>query len=323
MDRKTALQKYQEAVQDHILRFRDGTGAYLLCHAEYLENMVRAAMDQLGRQMAKQGKEYAAFLYLSLLKTDLANRKYRFLLHCLDARWYLDEEPAEVYVGAEELFAPFDSLRESLEQSNQGYGGLVNSYDVRTLLFRELAPWSSILCQLLRYRLRDWEQKGIMEPVPRSPFWILKCGEYRGRTEILIQTERVEKPLSAWKAELKKASREPETMVCSYWYRGVYQGGTVKGLDLRFITFEECSLENMVFQDCNMEGARFPGSRLAGCTFRGCNLWGADLRRCSLEQTAFPDAELAAALFPAESIPFLGVSAEQLQALLIDRGEEG
>ena len=175
---------------------------------------------------------------------------------------------------------------------------------------------------MLRYRLRDWEKKGIFEPVTRSPYWVLRWGEYRDQTEILVQTDRVEKDPGGWKTELSKAAREPEKMVCSYWYKGTYADITIRDKDMRCITFEESTVQNIVFQNCNLEGSRFPGTRLTGCSFEGCNLWGADFRECTFEQTSFAGAELTAAVFPAGSVPFLGICAEKLQVIRLDREEE-
>lgn len=322
MEREMALQSYREAVSGKIEIFRGEVEKHLMGHAEYLENMVRSGMELLGEQMEKQKKEYVCFLYFSVLKTDLLRRKYRVLLHGLDMRWYLDDEPAEVYVDADELFAPFDSLWNALEEANRGYGGTVNNYDIQNLLFNELHLIDSMICQILRYRLRDWEEKGIFDKVVRSPYWLLKWGEYRDRAEFIIQTDRVEKPASAWKEELTKTAHSPENMIFSYWYKGNCQGKNPKDLDMRFITFEECIVKDIKFEHCNMEGSRFPKSKISGCRFDGCNLCGADFRKCSFENTSFAGAELKAAIFPAESIPFLDISAEQFQVIYVDRGEQ-
>jgi len=322
MDRETALHSYHGAVSGRIEKFRKDMETYILDRAEALEAMVKDAMVLLGAQMEKQGKEYVCFLYFSLLKIDLTNRKYRFLLQGLDMRWYLDEEPAEVYVEAGDLFAPFEVLREDLIKESGGYGGAISIYDIQNILFDELSYIDGSICQILRYRLRDWEKKGIFDCVTRSPYWILKWGEYRDRTEILIQTDRVEKEKNVWKEELAKAAHKPETMVFSYWYKGEYEKDTAKELDMRFITFEECTISHMVFQGCSMEGSRFINCRITGCTFTGCNLWGADFRGSRIEQTSFDNAVLTAAVFPAGSVPFLGISAEQLQEIQIGREEE-
>ena len=322
MERETALQSYREAVSGKIADFRSHMEKHLMEHADYLEDMVRSGMALLGEQMERQGKEYVCFLYFSVLKMDLTNRDYRVLLHGLDMRCYLDDEPAETYVDARDLFEPFDRLRDALEEANSGYGGDVNGYDILNLLFDELPLMDSMICQILRYRLRDWEEKGIFDKVLRSPYWLLKWGEYRDRDEFLIQTDRVRKPDSAWKEELSKAAHDPEKMIFSYWYKANCAGKAPENLDMRFITFEECTVRDVKFDHCNMEGSRFPKSKVSGCRFEGCNLSGADFRSCSFENTSFAGAELTAAIFPAESIPFLEISAEQLQTIYIDRGEQ-
>ena len=321
MDRETALQSYREAVSGKIADFRKYMETYLLERAEYLENMVRTGMELLGEQMEKQEKEYVCYLYFSVLKTDLMDRKYRVLLHGMDMRWYLDEEPAEVYVDARELFAPLDDLRNAIEEANRGYGGAVNSYDIQNLLFDELPLLDSMVCHALRFILREWEEKGIFDKVSRSPYWILKWGEYRDKSEFLLLTDRVEKPASAWKEELAKAKRDPEAMVFSYWYKANLEGRNPEKLDMRFMTLEECMVKNTAFTGCNMEGCRFPKSRMSGCSFAGCNLSGADFRACGFEETSFAGAELTGAVFPAESVPFLGIDAAQLQGIRIYRGE--
>lgn len=322
MERETALQSYHDAVAEKIEAFRSSMGKHLMEHSDYLENMVKSGMDLLGEQMIKQKKEYVCFLYFSVLKTDLIARKYRVFLHGMDMRWYLDDEPAEAYMDAKELFEPFDRLWNVLEEENNGYGGMVSNYDIQNLLFEELPLMDSTICQILRYRLRDWEKNGTFDKVIRSPYWLLKWGEYRDRSEFLLQTDRVEKPDSAWKNELKKAAHDPEKMVFSYWYKGKYQGKNPQNLDMRFITFEECTLQDLKFENCNMEGSRFPKSKIVGCRFNGCNLSGADFRGCSFENTSFAGAELTSAVLPAESIPFLEISAEQLQVIQIYREEQ-
>lgn len=322
MERETALQSYRETVSQRIEKFRGDMEKYLTERAEYLENLVRSGMELLGKQMEIQQKEYVCFLYISVLKADLIQRKYRIFLQGLDMRWYLDDEPAEAYVDAEELFEPFDCLRNELEEANRGYGGAVNGYDIQNLLFDELPRMDSAICQILRYRLRDWEEKGIFDKVVRSPYWLLKWGEYRDRTEYLVQTDRVERSDSAWKEELKKAAHDSEKMVFSYWYKGSCRGKDPKDLDMRFITFEDCIVQDVKFENCDMEGSRFPKSQIIGCCFEGCNLNGADFRNCSFENTSLAGARLKAAVLPAESIPFLDISAEQLQEIQLYREDQ-
>lgn len=322
MDRETALQDYQKSVEGAVLDFRGSLGAYLTDHAAYMEDMVRTGMQLLGEQMKKQGKEYVCYLYFSLLRVDLLERRYRFYLHGLDMRWYLDDEPAEVYVDATELFVPIEKLLDALEKADKGYGGAINRYDIWNMVFDELPLFNSIICHILRYCLREWEEKGIFDNVARSLYWLVKWGEYRDQSEFLLQTDRVEKPDTAWKEELTRATHKPENMVFSYWYKAACGGKNPKDLDMRFITFEECVVKDMAFENCNMEGSRFPKSKIVGCSFSGCCLTGADFRKCSFEKTSFAGAVLTGAVFPAQSVPFLDIDAQQLQTIYLDRGDE-
>lgn len=321
MDRVTALKSYQETVSIRIPEFRSGMEEYLLQHSQELEDLVKNAVDLLGKEMERKGKEYVSFLYFSLLKTDLIQGKNRFLFHGLDMRWYLDEEPVEVYVDAGTLLEPLRQVWGFMDENNGGYGGAVNRYDIQNIFFDEIGIYNNILCQILRYRLRDWEQKGIFSSIALAPYWVLKWGEYRDSSEILVRVDRTEKQADMWKKEIGKAAREPETLVFGYWYKGEFEGNTLEGLDMRFTVFEECRLKKITFKNCNMEGSRFSKSMLMECRFENCSLWGADFRSSGFEKGSFEGSELTAAVFPAESIPYLDISAEQLQALYIDREE--
>lgn len=109
------------------------------------------------------------FLYFSLLKSDTINRNYRVQLHGLDMSWYMDKEPVEVYVDVKELLTPLDELWNELVCANQGYGVSVNEYDIQNLLFDELTIMDNMICQVLRYRLRDWEKRESLSLLPVLP----------------------------------------------------------------------------------------------------------------------------------------------------------
>ena len=213
-------------------------------------------------------------------------------------------------------------LWDALTEDSKGYGGAINRYDITHLIFDQIPVYDTAVSYVLRWRLRDWEKKGIFDSVARTPYWLVKWGQYRDQTETLLQTDRTKKEASEWTEALAKARHKPDRMVFSYWYQGTFEGGSPKEMDMRFITFEECEIKNMDFKDCNLEGSRFVKCTFSDCTFPGCNLWGADFRGCRFERTSFEGAELSAAVFPAESVPFLNISAEQLQVIGLDREEE-
>lgn len=322
MDREQALVRFQEETADKLQAFRDRMEQHLMEGAGDLEERIKEAMNRLGEKEREQQKEYVSFLYISLLKVDFVKRSYQLLLHAMDHRWYLDENPLEVYFDTGNLLEPLDELWDYLTEESRKYFGAVNSYDIQHLMFDEWKHVEAALCRILRYRLRDWEKKGIFSNVSLAPYWLLKWGEYRDQSEFLLQTERIPREKGSWKKEIRMAVHKPETLVFSYWYQGEYEGNLLDKLDMRFIVFEEAELKKLDFQGCNMEGSRFLNSSLTECSFEGCNLWGADFSGCTFDQVSFQGAELTGALFPAQSIPFLKLDPEQLQVILLKREDQ-
>ena len=124
MERETAIMKFREETAGKMQAYRIQMGQHLLERAEQLERIVKQTMDELRKRMVLQQKEYVSFLYFSLLKTDLANRNYQFLLHAMNHQWYLDEEPLEVYISAGDLFEPLDALWDELIEESRPYMGV-------------------------------------------------------------------------------------------------------------------------------------------------------------------------------------------------------
>ncbi len=322
MEREQALQEFEERVRKILEDFRDRMSRHLTDNGSLLESLVDEAVSRLGKEMKAKKKEYVGYLYGSVLKTDLLERRYRFFFHAMDLRWYLDENPLEVGVDAKALFVPFDEVWDALTEESQDYKGMVNRYDIQNIMFAELQNMDALISALLRWRLRDWEKKKAFAELILSPYWIFKWGEYRDQSEFILQTDKVRKEEGLWEAELKKARHKPETLIFSYWYQGQFTGSHVQKTDMRFIVFDDCVLRDMDFKACDLQGSRFPKSRLNGCGFDGCSLIGADFTDCILEKVSFRGADLTGALIPAESVPFLNLDADQFQCMIPVRKEE-
>ena len=322
MDREKAIESYQERITPLIQDFQHQMGIHLQRHSEELERTVKGAIDELGERMRAQGKEYVSYLYFSILKTDLLCRNYRLLLHAMNLRWYLDDESIEVYAEMKNLMRPFDELWDALEKENYGYMGAINRYDIQNIMFRELRKVDAAIAQILRYRFRCWKETNLFEKVTLPPFWYMKWGEYRDQTEFILYTDQTAKGQEVWEEEVKKTAYQPEALVFSYWYQGDYKGTDVEETDMRFLVFEESRLNHLNFTRCNLEGARFTDTSLDCCEFEGCNLSGADFSRCAFHDVSFLGSEMAGVLLPAESVPFLNLSPEQLQAVSQRRDQD-
>lgn len=321
MERDDLIHKYHEEIADILEQYRVHMGNHLLEQADFLEEQVRKGMKALGEEMKLQKKEYVSFMYISVPKVDLIHRKYRFLLHAMNYLWYLDNESIEVYFEAGDLFRPFNEAWDKLNTISRDYLSVVNCYDVRNIMFKELQFIDHTISYILRYRLRDWEKKGIFTGVTLAPYWLLKWGDDRGEAAFILQTDRTVREEGTWKKEVRKARHNPETLAFSYWYQDEHKGSRLEEINMKFIVFEEAKLSDMVFYQCDMEGSRFTGTHLHNCSFENCNLWGADFTGSSFENVSFEGAALTGAVFPAESIPFLSLEPGQLQVIFLHREE--
>lgn len=319
MERDDLIHKYHGDITDILEQYRVQMGNHLLEQADFLEEQVGRGIKALGERMKLQKKEYVSFLYISVPRVDLIQRKYQFQLHAMNYLWYLDDESIEVYFESGNLFDPFNEVWDKLNEISRDYLGFVNCYDVQNIMFKELNFINHTISHILRYRLRDWEKKGIFTGVTLAPYWLLKWGDDRGEAEFILQTDRTVREKGTWKKEVKKARHNPETMAFSYWYQDEYKGSRLEEINMKFIVFEETKLSDMVFYQCDMEGSRFTRTHLHHCSFENCNLWGADFTGSSFEHVSFEGAVLNGAVFPAESIPFLNLEPGQLQVIYLHR----
>ncbi len=322
MNRKEAWERYQEEIKGTLQTYREEMGRHLSGQTEELEQIVADAVDRLREPVLKQRKAPLCYVHFSFLRVDLIRRDYRLLAQGMDERWYLDTEPAETAAKTGQILVPLDQLWDSLTEQSRKYAGYVNAYDICHLIFEEKERIDRSIACLLRWRLRDWKERGLFAGIPFSREWILKWGEYWGDSEMLLHVDWRSKGIDAWKEAVRTAGHKADILVFGFWHKEELERTELKELDLRFSVFDKCSLKGISFDCCNLEGSRFPGSRFEGCSFHGCCLTGADFSGCAFENTSFKGAELTGAIFPAESIPFLHLDPRQLQKVTLKQGDE-
>lgn len=92
--------------------------------------------------------------------------------------------------------------------------------------------------------------------------------------------------------------------------------------DLRSSDFNNALLEEVNFDDSNFQLGNFVNTNLYKVSFKNCNLAQADFSKAKFEHVDFEGANLENTIFSREDVPFLHLSPEQLQYILIEDGEE-
>lgn len=92
--------------------------------------------------------------------------------------------------------------------------------------------------------------------------------------------------------------------------------------DFRSSDFNNAFLEEVNFDDADFQIGNFVNANLYKVSFKNCNLAKADFTEAQFEDVDFEGANLEEVIFSREDIPFLHLSPEQLQDILIEDGEQ-
>ncbi|MEY8268878.1 pentapeptide repeat-containing protein [Lachnospiraceae bacterium 64-25] len=177
---------------------------------------------------------------------------------------------------------------------------LIERRAVGSLVQDEIMVCNQLITHILRFAFRDLEQQEVFKEIGKLPFWVIRWGEYKDYSEIVMQVKREEKGQEAWLERLEQYKENPEALTADYWYRETLALGDCRKKNMYFIVFEECTLKGIDFSRADLTGARFLRCRIEKCRFSGANLSQADFEECSFEEDDFGGASLAQTTFSEE-----------------------
>lgn len=294
MVRKDALERFKKEEAGYL---KSVTAQFLTNLQEKTEELslcLKAAFGELKEAVQEREKEPIMFIHFSLLGIDVLNGRYQVLAQAMDARWYMDTEPAEATFSIGFLFPMLEEAKERLLQDSRRYMGKVNRYDVDGLILDTAMECNRILAAVLKFVFRDIEENPEFQAIPKPATWGIRWGEYRDASETIACVDREKKEQRDWNRALKEAADQEDRMVFGFWYGAELQSSDCTGRTLCFIQFEDCTLTDMDFGGANLTGARFRGCTLKGCSFQSVNLRQADFEDCRFEGCDFTGQTLQA-----------------------------
>lgn len=319
MTRQEALEQFREETQPTLAQAEAAFGVELANQIEKLTETIKEVFSGLRQEAVRLEKEKLMFFHISLLRTGVLQQTWQAVAQAMDARWYLDTEPAQVCFSLDFLFSMYGKVREELLSQIRKYMGKINSYDVEHLLEESAMRCNSILAQQIRYMFRDIEEDEAFAAMEKTEIWSMYWGEYRDACELVACVNREPKSQIEFERALRQTSNEETSMIFSYWYRAELNEVNCGEKLLHFVQFEDCTLENIVFDGAVLTGARFRNCRIQNCSFKGAVLRQADFENCVWEDNDFSGADLENAVFLEQEIPFVHLDSEQLQMILVDR----
>lgn len=319
MTREEALVQWQNYHQTVFESYQLKFWEELTEKKQQLEDGIHDGIKRLKEKIVVAGKQDIVHLQFSLLRIDLISRKYTILLGAYDVEWYMDDAPVEVTFQIDFLFESLNALWDKALQESKKYIGKVNAYDVNHLVMEEILQANKLIAHAVRFILKEVEALEAFKEIPKAPYWVIRWGEYRDQSEIILQVDRYPKVEKDWLEAIDEIRYGEDRLICSYWYEGNFSKGDVTHKLLHFIGFEACQLKEINFEGAALLGARFKACQLEDCSFKGALLKFADFRNTQFKNVDFTDADVTGAIFLEEVVPYLHLSPDQLQLIEIER----
>ncbi len=319
MTRQEALAQFREETMPILAKSEAAFSRGLGNQIEKLTETMKEVFSGLRQEATRLEKEKLMFFHISLLRTGILQQTWQAMAQAMDARWYLDTEPAQIYFSLDFLFSMYGTVRGELMSNTRKYMGKINSYDVEHLLEESVMKCNSVLAQQTRYMFRDIEENEDFAAMEKTEVWSIYWGEYRDACELVACVNRESKSQVEFERALRQTKNEETGMIFSYWYNAELKKVNCREKLLYFVQFENCSLENIVFDRAILTGARFRSCRIQNCSFKGTEMRQTDFQNCVWENNDFSGADLENAVFMEQELPFLHLDSEQLQVILVDR----
>ena len=319
MTRQEALIQFKLYAQEKLQNQRQAFWKHIENHQQELEAYLLESIKSLQEEITRGEKGDIAYFQFSLLRIDLLDKKYTLLLQAYDGMWYLDEAPIIITLNLDFIFEPLTLLGNQLLEESKKYVGKINRYDVNTIMAEEIFACNGLLAHQLRFLLKNIEEYPEFVAIPKATQWIIRWGEYKDESEIVLHRDRTSKNQNMWDEALEKSNEKEDHLVASYWYKASLEKSECGDKLLHFIGFEECKLNNIQFEKSGMLGAIFKNCLLKTCNFNGALLRQADFRGSQIEDVNFEEADLTGTIFSSEQIAYLHLSPEQLQNIFIER----
>ena len=294
---------------------------------------------------------------IELLRTAILDESYRFYIHGYNEMWYLDEDDIVEEIDLKYLFKPYINLKEALLKEKKIYLGKVNNYDVESILYEAVTEVWLNLIEIARVLFWDLDEEPWIKENIKSQFYFVKWGEYQGKNETVFAMDYRKKTNKDMEAILK-IDKSKNPFVYSSWINSTFDNLdlsenkmvfiNLKGSVFEKINFQDSYIvkgqcDNAVFRDCNFTNCKmvstsfknvtiencifdngllrnttFKDAQLSNVSFKNANLCDANLSGIKHKNLDFTEAEVEGALFDVMEIPFLHLSAEQLQTIYIE-----
>lgn len=307
-----------------------------------------------------RGEDITIFQY-EMLRSNILNESYIIYLHGYNKNWYLDDKPLCIEIDLKFIFEPYIELKEKLLREKKIYLGKVNSYDVQNIIFNSVIEAFKELSEALRTWFWDVDEEDYVMNNLKSEFYLIKISEYESGSETVFAMDNRIKNNRDIEEYMKYAKGEAP-LVYSVWKNSEFTNMDLSDNPMVLINFKGSKLQNVNFTNCAIARGNYKDTELIECNFNKCNLVASvfenavisetsfeetfatnmDFTKCKFKGVSFKNADLRQSLFidtefedvnfeganvencifDLDVIPYIHLSAAQLQTVRIRESKE-
>lgn len=258
-------------------------GEFLRCLKRACENIsVRQDKGTLGK---------VRFIVLTVLRTRIVQKNYRFPIMACGPLWWLDDSHCAVgEYDCSYIFWFYEKMKQRLEQERKKYIGKTVKQDVDSLMNDELRNFLYYIGRIVRYKIAEAVQTDYFARIKTDEEIQIHVGEYFDFSEVIyIQSRAADLLDDAAKQTLFERITQKKRE--KFWFADL-RGAQLEQTDLVESDFRFADLGNSALKNADI---RY--SQLMGTVFNNCNLQKADLSYSVLCDASFKNADCRGAKF--------------------------
>lgn len=177
-----SIEKF-ESVKEYYLAYKDEI------IASFIESFRQICL-KIKDSQSKGKKEGIGYIQYSMLRTNIMEKKYEYVVHAFDEYWYFDEENCSVNYDVKWIFKFLDDLEGELEEKRILYINKITKADIDKIKLKQLALYNKILIETARYAMDEAMKLEEFKDIFLDEVFEVRFGEYRGTSEIIYTEDR-------------------------------------------------------------------------------------------------------------------------------------
>jgi len=254
---------------------------YILINYDALTDRFLDQFERYCRRIAamqKAGKKDAiGFIHLSILRTNILDKRHIIRLDAYDENWYADRTECSGEYDASEFLIWLDEFSDALESAAQPLYIPERLKDVQSRIFEESNKYLVIVAEFVRMALLKAVEKEWFRNVRRCAIFAICIGGYQDKCDILYKEDSTVKDSQNVKRHLERNLP-------------VYTHEICKQLDLSDGKYKDIRLLFSNFSGCDFSGSSFENAVIISGDFKQTVIRNVNMRKAQIVDTNFNGA---------------------------------